>query len=269
MPSEQNLHVEPGHYYSPIPSEEDFQFAQENRGKRNLEGINFNHAKLFQLAEKFSLSYPEVMDWLTHQTRKFTLDNTWFFGSDAITLILMVLHSRPKRIIEVGSGYSTALLEEIQNRWFVGKKIEILSVDPNPQRANDLEISFPIFDCPVQKLDQEYFWSLQHRDILLIDGSHVLKAGSDVDYLFNEILPRLKPGVRIHVHDIFYPFEYPESWQEQKIAFNEAYALEMLLRNSDKIKILYWNNFLEQTHKSWFSEKMPACLESKFITGGI
>lgn len=263
-----NLHVPPGHYYSPIPSLADINVANETRNKKNLLGVDLFPQEQFKIAQHFAELYPEVINWLSFETTKYTLDNSWFFGSDAITLCLMVLTSKPKTIIEIGSGYSTALIEDINKQWFE-EQIDFQTVDPNIERVKELKLNVKTLECPVQQLDLSFFSTLNSGDLLLIDSSHVLKAGSDVHFILSQVVPSLKSGVKIHIHDVFYPFEYPSFWLEDKISFNEAYAVELLLQNSNKIRVFYWNDFIENTNKDWFKSNMPQCLVSKHKTGGI
>lgn len=265
---EDELHVPPGHFYSPIPSNEDFIFAIENSGHLNLDGIDLREAEQLCIAENWREGYPDVVQWFHHQTDKYSPDNTWFFGSDALTLSLMLINQPAQKIIEVGSGFSTALIEDLNSHWF-NNGLNVLSIDPNIERVQSLNLTTEVLQSMVQHVEYGVFANLQAGDVLLIDSSHVLKAGSDVHYLYNHVLPHLAAGVRIHIHDIFFPFEYPSSWLAEKIAFNEAYALELLLRNSTKFKILYWNDFLETTQSEWFLQNMPELLSNKYQTGGI
>lgn len=262
------LHVPPGHYYSPIPSLSDFKFADNFRNKRNLSGVDLFPKEQLKLAHHFAAIYPETIEWLKNKTTKFSLDNSWFFGSDAITLSLIILHTKPKKIIEIGSGYSTALLEDLRDFWFDGELV-IDTVDPNQERTKLLNLNVVMHECAVQEIVPSFFSTLEAGDCLLIDSSHVLKAGSDVHYLLNEVFTKLKSGVKVHIHDIFYPFEYPSSWFEKNVAFNEAYAIELLLKNSNKLRVFYWNDFLENTYPDWFQRNMPECLNGPHKTGGI
>jgi hypothetical protein len=266
--SPKDLHVVPGHYYSPIPSLEDFRFAEKNRGKVNLAGIELNENEQKSFVYEWLEFYPKILHWIQYETDKYNYENTWFFGSDAISLTLMFISRPPRKVVEIGSGHSTALIEDINKKWF-NCELSIVTIDPNPERAKNLNLSTETLETKIQQVDYEIFTSLRDNDVLLIDSSHVLKAGSDVHYLFNHVIPHLAKGVKVHIHDIFYPFEYPSNWLDEKIAFNEAYALELLLRNSNKFKILYWNDFLENNHKEWFQINMPEMLFSKHQTGGI
>ena len=262
------LHVEPGHYYSPIPSQLDIQNALEIARDYSPNGVQLHEDAQLTLAREFATKYPMVLDWLENRCHKFNLMNTWFFGSDAISLTLMLTYIRPQRIVEIGSGHSTALIEEINREW-LNDESEILSIDPDSDRAIKLNTTVEILNCPVQEVDLSIFSELSSGDALLIDSSHVLKAGSDIHFIFTKILPILSAGVYVHVHDVFYPFEYPQCWLEQGVSFNEAYALEIVLQNTGKYQVVYWNSFLEQAHTSWFEKEMPLCLNSEHVTGGI
>lgn len=98
---------------------------------------------------------------------------------------------------------------------------------------------------------------MEEGDVLFIDSIHVSKVGSDVNYLFFEISPRLKKGVYIHLHDIFYPFEYPKEWIFSGKVWNELYLLRAFLQNNYNYKILFFQNIMEKRHKDKFMEKWP------------
>ena len=105
----------------------------------------------------------------------------------------------------------------------------------------------------------ETFSSLGENDILFIDSSHVSKTHSDVNYLFFEILPRLRAGVYVHVHDVFYPFEYPREWVYQGRGWNEAYLTRAFLQYNSAFTIQLFNSFLERFHVALLEREMPLC----------
>ena len=108
--------------------------------------------------------------------------------------------------------------------------------------------------------------ALEAGDFLFVDSSHVSKTGSDVNFIFFEVLPRLKPGVIIHFHDVFTPMEYPRSWVMKPGAwfgFNEIYILRAFLMYNPEFEIIMFNTFLEEHHEEWFRKNMPLCLENK------
>jgi hypothetical protein len=114
----------------------------------------------------------------------------------------------------------------------------------------------------VQEVGLEKFKALRENDILFIDSSHVSKINSDVNYIFFTILPQLHPGVYIHFHDIFYPFEYPKEWIYEGRAWNEIYLLRAFLQHNAVFKIVFFNTFLEYFHAKRFQEDMPLCLKN-------
>lgn len=117
----------------------------------------------------------------------------------------------------------------------------------------------------VQDIELEVFDKLNENDILFVDSSHVTKTHSDVNWILFEILPRLKKGVLIHFHDIFYPFEYPKQWvlNQKGFGWNEGYILKAFLMYNNQFKILMFNTFLEYFHKDWFDQNMPVCMKNQ------
>jgi hypothetical protein len=148
----------------------------------------------------------------------------WFTGLDAAALYTLVRDARPARIVEIGSGHST----RISARAVVdgGLATEILAVDPAPRAAL---AALPVRwqRRPVQELDPGVVDGLASGDVLFVDSSHVLVAGSDVAFLFTELIPRLRPGVLLHVHDVFLPEPYPAAWAWR--GYNEQQAVAGLL----------------------------------------
>jgi hypothetical protein len=103
-------------------------------------------------------------------------------------------------------------------------------IEPNPERLNGHAINVELIQKRVEEIDVSFFSSLEANDILFIDSSHTVKFGSDVCYEFLDILPELKPGVWVHVHDIFFPHDYPAEWLlKRRLALNEQYLLEAFL----------------------------------------
>ncbi len=153
---------------------------------------------------------------------RFTQD--WFPRLDAACAYSIVRHIRPKKIIEVGSGHSTRFMA----RAVVDGAFDctITCIDPQPRAKLD-GLAVEHRQMLVQAIGSEIFASLQTNDILFIDSSHIAMPGSDVDRLFIDILPRLAPGVLVHVHDIFLPDAYPEDWTWR--GYNEQMLAGLLL----------------------------------------
>ena len=262
-----DLHVPLGHYYSPIPSKKEFEEATEKLIFAKPNGIDLNDGQQILLMNSFTEKYSEISEWIEDPKRAFSLDNTWFFGSDAITTAFMVSWIKPDKVIEIGSGHSTALLYDLKVD-SPAHPFELLSIDPNIERAQSLLPDFRFIQKRVQDLPIDFFGVLKTNDILFIDSSHVLKTSSDVLFLFSEVFPALNSGVYIHIHDVFYPFVYPDSWLKGRVGFNETYALRLILQSAN-FRIVYWNDYLEKSYNEVFKEKLPICVKSCHPTGGI
>lgn len=148
----------------------------------------------------------------------------WFARLDAAAAYAMVRRSRPRRIVEVGSGHSTRFLARAVAD--AGLATQITAIDPAP-RASLLGLELELLRVPVQHAGSAPFAPLAPGDLLVIDSSHILMPGSDVDFLVNRVLPSLPAGVRIHFHDIFLPDDYPAAWAWR--GYNEQLAVAALV----------------------------------------
>jgi hypothetical protein len=213
------------------------------------DGIDYNAAAqrqlLAELAEK-----AKDFDWPERQqpSRRFWLRNGYYEYGDAVTLFSMIRHFRPRRIIEVGSGFTSALMLDTNDKYF-NPPVQLTFIEPYPDRLNSLLTANDtkttrLFTAPVQSVPLEEFDQLEAGDFLFIDSSHVAKFASDVNHLFFMVLPRLRPGVIIHIHDIFFPFEYPLKWFQDGRAWNELYLVRAFLQCNRAYEILLFNSFL-------------------------
>lgn len=170
----------------------------------------------------------------------FPSGNDQFSPIDAFVLFGSLLQHAPRRIVEVGSGYSTLLMRAVNRTHFDGR-IAIDCVEPYPRAfLQHPDIGVTLHTQPVQSAPMALFSALEAGDLLFIDSSHVAKTGSDVNHLFFEILPRLADGVIVHVHDIFLPFDYPRDWViEGRRSWNEQYLLRALLMDSRRWHVLF------------------------------
>jgi len=265
--------VPPGHFYSAIPSLSQIR-ANEARlfgsPPRTLPGIDLGEEQQLSLLHDFQTYYDEqpFSPQRTEQCRYF-FENPAYSYSDAIFLHSMIRHARPKRIVEIGSGYSSCVTLDT-NELFFANAIDCSFVEPYPDllksllRAGD-EARVSIRPSGVQSVELATFERLEANDILFIDSTHVSKVGSDVNYLFFEVLPRLAPGVLVHFHDVFYPFEYPIDWIYEGRAWSEAYLLRSFLSFNHSYEIVFFNTFLQLFHEEYFKAHMPLCLLN---TGG-
>ncbi|MGW1975757.1 class I SAM-dependent methyltransferase [Streptomyces sp. NPDC001889] len=150
--------------------------------------------------------------------------NTWLPPLDALSLYGFLASERPARYLEIGSGNSTKFARRAIDD--LGLATRIISIDPEPRAGID-HLCDRVDRVPLQNADLAVFEELEAGDILFLDGSHRLHMGSDVMVFFFELLPRLKPGVLVHVHDIMLPADYPESWRWRH--YSEQYLLAALL----------------------------------------
>jgi len=260
--------VPPGHYYSPIPSLDEVKSKEAeifDMSKRKLLGIELNEDEQLALLDKFAKYYAEQP--FREEKRaalRYFLDNPSYAYSDGIIFYCMIRHAEPRRIIEVGSGYSSCVMLDT-NELFFENRISCTFIDPFPQQLEQMlqpgdRERIEIIPKKLQDIDINLFSSLSGGDILFIDSTHVSKVGSDVNRIFFEILPRLQSGVYVHLHDIIYPFEYLKHFVYMGIAWNEAYILRAFLQYNHAFKIVFFNTYLEQFYEERFRNEMPLCL---------
>ncbi|MEM8912420.1 MAG: class I SAM-dependent methyltransferase, partial [Planctomycetota bacterium] len=174
--------------------------------------------------------------------------NSYFMNPDAVMLSAIISAHHPKRVIEVGSGHSTlALLDCLRARSLDGTKVD--AIEPFPERLLSVidktdRQRFTLHARTLERSDVEMCRKLAVDDVLLVDSSHIYKVGSDVQLLFESILPTLAVGVLIHIHDVFFPFDYPASWLRRGHHYNEAYVLRAFLQYNRNFEIYMWNDLL-------------------------
>lgn len=266
-----NLRRPRGHFYSPFPSIPDIQ---RNEGRifgdipRTLRGIDLHESQQIELIEECVPYYAEL-PFTPQRTGglRYFFDNPRFSYSDAIFLYCMIRRFRPRRIIEVGSGYSSCVILDT-NELFFNNSIQTTFVEPYPEVLLSLikdsdKRNVRMISRRLQDTDPQIYEELESNDILFIDSTHVSKVDSDVNHIFFDILPRLAPGVHVHFHDIPYPFEYPKEWVYEGRAWTEAYLLRSFLECNNCFTVVLMNSFLEHFHREWFERKMPLCLKDR------
>lgn len=255
----------PGHFYSPLPSREEVAeaFARGGFGPP-FPAIDLNESGQFERLERFATWYPE-QPFPENQTKgaRFYLDNPSYGHYDAFMLYGMLREARPKRIIEVGSGFSSAAMLDLNER-LLGGGVHFTFIDPDMIRLRKLlrpedEGRVTLIEKRVQEVPLETFTTLGENDVLFIDSSHVSKIGSDVNRLYLDVLPVLAPGVLIHIHDVAGNLEYPRDWLEEGRAWNEQYLLRAFLMNNDAYRIELFSAWLWNQKHALIREKMPMC----------
>ncbi len=263
----------PGHYYSPVISPEEVKAKEDylfTISSNKIPGIELNEEKQMLLLNELFANYPSIpFDHEKQNDLRYYYHNNAYAYSDGIFLNLMMRHFKPKRIIEIGAGYSSVAMMDT-NELFFNNSIALTFIEPFPERFYSLckpgdKALHTIIVKNLQDIDQSLFETLEDGDFLFIDSTHVSKTGSDVNKILFEIMPLLKKGVFIHFHDIFYPFEYPKEWVLGWSGFgwNEIYLVKAFLMHNHDYGIILFNTFLEHFHEDWFRNNMPLCLKDR------
>jgi predicted O-methyltransferase YrrM len=234
--------VPPGHFYSPVSTEEDIERALSWDDPPN--GIDLRETEQLELMKALE---PYLSMFVSD--RYVTTGNKQYGPVDAVVLQAMLRHYRPKRIIEVGSGHSTSVMLDTAQHFL--PELKITCIEPYPDRLLGLlrtgdSDRIELLVTPVQDVCLQTFEALGPNDLLFLDSTHVVKHGSDVLWEVLHVLPRLAPGVVVHVHDIHWPFRYPEGWLREGRDWGETYL---------------WHSFLA-FNKAWPIRLMTSWLAS-------
>jgi predicted O-methyltransferase YrrM len=259
------LFAEPGHFYSPIvhPTQLRASSFDRRRAADKLLGIDLDFAAMEDLSDRLA-KHQEGLDFpsLPIATHRYHRENGMYDIGDATILACMLRHFGPKQIIEVGSGFSSAVIFDTIDRTpdlspactFIEPYTDRLEALLRP---SDFEHA-RIIRTGVQDVPAETFEALGSGDILFLDTTHVSKTGSDVNYEIFEILPRLSSGVIIHLHDIFADFEYPAEWiYELNRSWNEQYILRAFLMYNNAFSVIYANAAFAKARPELIREKFP------------
>ncbi len=250
------------HYYEPLfnPAHLRKPLSED----RELRGIDWNEAEQLDLLSKFHFNQELTRFPLDRQDdHEFFYQNGFFESGDAEFLYNMIRLFKPKRIFEIGSGQSTLLAASAvkANR---GEdpdyQCEHVCIEPYEVGWLD-EIGVNVVRMPVELIDTSLFGQLEENDILFIDSSHMIRPQGDVLYEYFEILPILKSGVLIHIHDIFTPKDYLEEWIQSVCFWNEQYLLEAFLSYNSEFKIMGALNFLKHHHPNELTAVCPVLRE--------
>jgi Methyltransferase domain len=258
--------VPPGHFLSPIVSIDEYladEAANPQDKSKQVLAIDINLVSQLELLSSLSRFCRADMfpDKSSNASRYFS-PNPAFGPSDAFIVQAMLRHFLPARVIEVGSGFSSCVILDT-NEHFFDNKIHLTFIEPYPQLLKSLVFAQDLtrntlVSSRLQDVPLSTFEGLHANDVLFIDSTHVSKTNSDVNYLFFEILPRLNSGVLVHIHDIFYPFEYPREWILEGRSWNEAYVLRAFLQYNQRFEIILFNNYLQTMQPELFKQMLPA-----------
>jgi hypothetical protein len=254
------VHVTPVHFHNPIP--DTAQLSDQVWTPSELVGIDMNDDEQLRLLRevfpRFRSEYETLPNAPTDDHAAFHFGNGLFDGTDALVLYCMLRHLRPRRVIQVGSGYSTRLAAQAA---LANGSTELVCIEPCPDEV--LQEGFvgltSLITEQVEEVSLDLFTALEADDVLFIDSSHAVRIGGDVAFLFLEVLPRLQPGVAVQVHDVFLPHQYPREWVVDELRFwNEQYLLQAFLASNSAFRVLLANSYLQ--------ERYPEILRSTFPT---
>ena len=226
----------PGHFYSPIVSAADVERHRHRvygaAGERAFPGLALNLDRQLENLERIAPA-AAAQPWSERpQGRlRYGFDNPNFGPGEALLLWAMFSDLAPRRVIEIGAGWSTRAILDVRDLLLDGS-LDVTAIEPYASTVIPELMSEPdvqVIQTAVQDTGVARFLTLEANDVLFVDSSHVVKFGSDVQFILNEVLPRLAAGVRVHFHDVMYPFEYPLEWVRQGRNWNEAYALRSFL----------------------------------------
>lgn len=242
------------HYYEP---QFDHRFSKKEYSEdRQLPGIDWNTEN--QLNYLKDLNYASelkgIPDHKTESKSEFHFNNGAYESGDAEFWYQLLRKEKPKKIIEIGSGYSTMMALkaiEMNKREDPGYYCELTCIEPYEFEWLE-ELNVDVIRSKVEELDLSFFSKLDSGDILFIDSTHIIRPDGDVLYEYLQILPTLKKGVIVHIHDIFSPKNYLKSWLKDHVLFwNEQYLFEAFLTENDRWEVIGALNYL---HHNYFDD---------------
>lgn len=254
----------PGHFYSPIVNVDEVLAKGDSiwDKSRPVHSISLDVSKQLDQLKEFERYYVEL-PFPEQPTSGFRyyFNNEYYSYTDGIVLYSFLRHFKPGQIIEIGSGFSSALMLDTRDRFALDTQLSF--IEPFPKRLHSLlrpedRMRTEIVEDKLQNVPLSFFRKLRKGDILFVDSTHVCKTGSDVNYILFEILPELQSGVMIHVHDIFDSFEYPKAWITQKRSWNEIYLWRAFLMDNPNYEIILFSNFLHSRKPEAF-KNMELC----------
>lgn len=267
------LFVAPGHFYSPIVDVEQVRarYLKTQADVPPPEAIRVDDQAMRALWEELLPFLQDIpfSDEPDPPCRYFFRNPAFGYGDGSILHAMLRLY-RPKRLVEVGSGYSSACSIETIDR-YLDSQVDVSFVEPYPALllellGQDRASSCTIHVTGVQDCDASVFTQLEAGDFLFIDSTHVLKTGSDVCHEIFNVLPLLKAGVFVHFHDIFWPFEYGAEWViKQNRSWNEIYGLRAFLMYNETFEIVFFNDWFARHGRDLIEAGYPNMLKN---TGG-
>jgi len=242
------------HYYEPLFDSR--RLSEAMTRERTLPGIDFRIAEQLELLEH--LTFREELLALDGS---FDFCNTSYGAGDAELLYSLIRRVRPRCIIEVGSGNSTRIARlaiqanSAEDRGYACRRV---CIEPYEQPWLECVPDISVIRTPVEQVELSLFDELGEGDMLFIDSSHVIRPGGDVWFELEQVLPRLRPGVLVHFHDVFSPRDYPRQWIVDDVRlWNEQYMVEAFLTHNRCFELLCSLNCLCRTHGDSVRARFP------------
>lgn len=265
------LFVPPGHFYSPVVEpEEARRHLDALRAKPladSLPGLSIDRDAM---VDEWHRLLPFLISAPFEAERKpglhYCYINPAYSWGDGSMLHAVLRRYRPRRLIEIGSGWSSACAVDTVTG-YLGGDCRMTLIEPYPKLVLELlgeaATCTEIIESRVQDVSPEIFDALEANDVLFIDSTHVIKTGSDVCFELFEVLPRLAPGVLVHIHDMFWPFEYPQEWAvEENRSWNELYGVRAFLTHNDSWEFVMFNNYLTLLERDLIDRTFPDFLKN-------
>ena len=253
-------------FYSPLPLVTELERTQRRWNRpSNLAGLRVDVPQMQEfvarLAKKFSEEYKTVAPYEENHRKGFGFGYT---PVDAMLLYLMIRDLQPRRYLEVGSGLSTfyASLAAERNAQ-ESKLMRITCIEPYPHAALRTHPGIELIAKEAQDVEVSSFEQLDSGDLLFIDSSHVVRVDGDVPFLFLEVLPRLKRGVIVHIHDVPFPFNVPRpagTWildRNWPMFWTEAMLVQALLCHSTAFEIRLSMPLLRFHDEQFLHDSLP------------
>lgn len=255
-----------GDFYSPLPTVSHLKKNIDRWYRPSpLLGIDYDLDEMKRLFDeiiaKYLREFEQIPPYNDLKAKGFGLGYT---PIDALTLYLMIRHIKPANYVEVGSGLSTYYCSlAAKKNEEEGFPLKITCIEPYPFEKLHTIPGIELIVKEVQDVEPQFFETLRENDVFFIDSSHSLKIDSDVSYLYLEILPAVKKGVFVHIHDISFPYNFPyppESWIFKKpvpMFWNEAMVVQAFLSGNKDFQIILSTPMLRHFDEEYLKNKIP------------
>lgn len=262
------IQIIPSNFYSPVPSVKDIEEGWERKVSLPFYDKDvYNNDEMLELLNQKLMPYvkefcpPDNDD--ESNPKGYFWKNSQYSHSDAMSLYCMIRYFKPEKVIEIGGGFSTLIIDQALKE---NGKGEIIEIEPYPRPfLKDIKLISQNITKPVQDIPCEIFDQLKKDDILFIDSTHSVKESSDCTYIYLKILNKLKKCVIIHIHDIFLPQPIPKEWHYNfSIHWTEQYILQALINNPHNYKVIFGSNY----HRVFNKKDLDKFMANKEESGG-